>query len=186
MSKLKHDQVIVELWPSHLEHPSNAGISKHKPFLAEFHGSIDSLLQELESLNLQVEPYTDTYLHKGEPVARACPPLIVELAAWLGSSGIALALFKALKLWVELKNGRRFKVVDGNLEVEATQLTQDQFVELFEILRKNRETQSDTNKLMETLKQRDLNPAPFDPQKRMEEFNLLCGNTKVIYRTTDD
>lgn len=56
MSKLKLNQIFVELWPSHLELPATTGISKHKPLFAEFHESLDKLLNELESLDLPVEP----------------------------------------------------------------------------------------------------------------------------------
>ena len=137
MTHLSADQVVLELWPSMAELQAAAENNEYKGRLTEFYDSVDSLLHSLHSSDLQVEAFTDSGLEKGEPVTRAFPPELVQLAAWLGSSGVAVALYKALRLWVDFKNGRRIKIVDGGLEVEATQLSQRQFAELLEILRQS-------------------------------------------------
>ena len=184
MVNIAKDRIIVELWPSPSELPA---ASKKKSLFAEFHASVDSLLHDINFLDLKVEPFTNANLHKGEPVARAGPPLVVELAAWLGPGGIALALYKVLKLWIESKNGRRFKVVDGDLEVEATQLTQDQFVALFELIRKNREALNDTKELKEALAKKGLNPVYVDSKKKFDEINMLNLNIeKFSIHLNDD
>jgi hypothetical protein len=172
MAELRHDQIVVELWPSLEEIRESTGSNKYRGRLTEFYDSVDSLLQSHGS-DSRVQAFTDYRLHKGDPVARAFPPEIVELAAWLGSSGVALALYKALRLWVEFKNGRRIKIVDGGLEVEATQLTQEQFVELLEVLRETRETFADSSKTEEALAHKGLNPVPVDSTQGFKERRAL-------------
>ena len=173
MAELQHNQIVVELWPSLTEIQESSGHNDYKGRLTEFYDSIDSLLQSFRSSNLPVEAFTDDRIDKGEPAARAFPPEIVELAAWLGSSGVALALYKALKLWVDFKNGRRIKIVDGSLEVEATQLNQEQFVGLLETLRQKQETLAVAADVRETLADKGLNPVSVDSIERMEQRRAL-------------
>ncbi len=173
MIKFTHDQILVELWPSLTEIQASKRTNAYKRGLTEFYESVHSLLETLGSHNLAVEAFTDDHLDRGEMVLRDFPPEIVELAAWLGSSGIALALYKALRLWVDFKNGRRIKIVEGGFEVEATQLTQEQFVELIEILRQRREKPTDSIEIKKTLEQKGLNPVSVDSEERMNDRRVL-------------
>ncbi len=173
MTELRHDQILVELWPSVAEIAASRVDNEYKGRLTEFYDSVDSLLHTFRSSNLPVEAFTDHRLHKGEAVTRAFSPEIVELAACLGSSGVALALYKALRLWVDYKNGRRIKIVDGSLELEATQLTQDQFVELLETLRRGRETLANPMELKEALAQKGINAVSVDSSERLEKRCVL-------------
>ena len=185
MAELGHDQIVVELWPSLAEIRASTESDAYKGRLTEFYHSVESLLQDLASANLPVEAFTDSHIDKGETAARAFPPEIVELAAWLGSSGVALALYKALRLWVDFKNGRRIKIVDGSLEVEATQLTQEQFVELLEVLRQRRETLADTSELKETLAQKGLNPVSVNSTERLKERRVVKNAARCRANTSD-
>jgi len=173
MAELAHDQIVVELWPSLAEIQTSKMNNAYKGRLTEFYESVESLVQTLSSRNMGVESFTDSQLEKGEPAARALPPEIVELAAWLGSSGVALALYKALKLWVDSRNGRRIKIVDGSLEVEATQLTQEQFLELLDTLRQRKETLAETSEVQETLVKKGLLPVSVDSTERLEQRRAL-------------
>ena len=185
MTELKHDQVVIELWPSLAEIQESKGGNEYKGRLTEFYDSVHSLLLTLRSSNLPVEAFTDDRLDKGDVATRAFPPEIAELAAWIGSSGVALALYKSLRLWVDFKNGRRIKIVDGGLEVEATQLTQEQFVELLDALRQRRETLADANELKEALAQKGLNPVSVDSTDRLIERRAL-GNAARSRNNTSD
>lgn len=185
MAELGHDQIVVELWPSLAEIQASAENDAYKGRLSAFLHSVDTLLQTLRSSDLPIDAFTDNRVDKGEPAARAFPPEVVELAAWLGSSGVALALYKALRLWVDSKNGRRIKIVDGGFEVEATQLSQKQFIELIETLRRSREEMRDKDALKSALVTQGLDPVSVDSVKRQEERRALKNAVRSRAESND-
>jgi len=44
-------------------------------------------------------------------------------------------LHKILRLWIKLKNGRKIRLRLNKVEIEATQLSMEQFLELFNLIR---------------------------------------------------
>ena len=50
------------------------------------------------------------------------------------SSGIAGAAYKIATTWLAARNGRRFKVKVGDIEVEATQISEKDFLRFFELV----------------------------------------------------
>ncbi len=164
---------IIELWPSIEDIHSSRMENVYQGRLTEFYESISCLTNNLHLLNLPVEPYTDNQIKKGKIATRAFPPVIVELVVWLGSSGIALALYKILKLWVDYKNGRRIKIVYDNLEVEATQLSKKQFSKLLDLVLEFRERLSPTKELKQILEEKGLTIRSVEDIERRKEYLFL-------------
>jgi hypothetical protein len=63
------------------------------------------------------------------------PQVVRDLLMIVGSSGITTALFHLLKNWTDNRNGRRIKLRVRDVEVEATQMTSEQFLEFFRVVR---------------------------------------------------
>ncbi len=60
------------------------------------------------------------------------PQVIFDLAMALLSSTVSVAFYRILKLWITARNGRKVRVrLPNGFEVEATQLSHEQFNELF-------------------------------------------------------
>ena len=67
-------------------------------------------------------------------------PGFMDLAALVTTTGAGLGIYNLLKLWLDNKNGRRFRIKIGDVEVEATQMKEDDFMKLVDrALEKNRE-----------------------------------------------
>ncbi len=75
------------------------------------------------------------------------PPDVKEVLKLVATSGIAAALYKLLKLWIENRNGRRLKIKVGDIEVEATQMKEEDVLRIFELL----EEKADRKKIRELL-----------------------------------
>jgi len=58
--------------------------------------------------------------------------LIGEILLFIGSTGLATAAYNLLKTWVEERNGRRIRIKVDDIELEATQMSEKQFLALFE------------------------------------------------------
>lgn len=75
-----------------------------------------------------VRSYTTASLEQGESVARISPPEIAEITMQIvGAGGIAAAAYSLIRRWVEAKNGRRIRVQLGDFEIEASQLSHEEF-----------------------------------------------------------
>ncbi len=184
MNMFGYDGVLVELWPSLAEIQESEESNEYKGRLTEFYDSIDSLMQSLRLSNLPARAFTDNHLKRGEPASRMHPPEIVEIVACIGSGGAALALafYKILKLWVDFKNGRRIKVVDGGMEIEATQLTPEQFMELIELLTEKRKTLAARAELRDELDQKGMPVSSVDSEERYEARRVL---SRAAWHRTD-
>lgn len=170
---LASGRLIIELWPSIDEIHTSKMENKYTGRLTEFYESLDILLKDLRLAKLPVEPYTNIQLEKGKLIARAFPPEVVELITWLRSSGIALALYKALKLWVDFKNGRRIKIVDGSLEVEATQLSEKQFSKLLDLVQEFHKKLAPADQVKISLQEKGFSIRSVGDIERFEEHRVL-------------
>lgn len=125
-------ELNFELWPSD-EEIEDCGST---PYLGKLNGYYDSLKvlrDEFRSADLHVRPVNDeTTVDGGFGERRAFPPEVVEWVSFIVETGAAVGVYKLLKLWLELKNGRKLRVtLPGlGLEVDATGLSQRQFLKL--------------------------------------------------------
>lgn len=58
------------------------------------------------------------------------PPTFMDIATVVASGGVGIAVYRILRLWLDGVNGRRFRIRIGEIEVEATQLPKQQFLQL--------------------------------------------------------
>lgn len=65
----------------------------------------------------------------------------------IASSGITTAVFQMLNIWVNERNGRKLKIKVGDIEVEATQMKEEDVLRIFELL----EEKADRKKIREAL-----------------------------------
>jgi len=105
--------------------------------LDEFHESIRELEGELAVL-LYKEQEGRVEL-KGEglfggTVAGLEPQLLVDLVMWLGGPSVFYSVHKFLSLWVNKVKGRRIVVRTSDLQIEATQLSAEEFAKLWETI----------------------------------------------------
>ncbi len=122
---------VMEIKESPLNDPYLAG-------LAKFYESLADLYEGLGYTDLNYIVWTGVGVANGQSVARFAPPTVAEIVLYLGTSGVALAGYKLLKLWVESKNGRKLRVKMGDFEIEATQMSERQFQRMFDILYEQR------------------------------------------------
>ena len=136
-------EIILSLYPSVQEIEESTLTNSYMGGLDQFYESIDSLLQSIEkefnnSKDREqfpmVEIYTGVSVDSGNEIARDAPPAIAELIMYLGTSGIAVAIYELLRLWVDSKNGRKIRIKMGDFELETTQMSEKEFQRLFEIL----------------------------------------------------
>jgi len=57
-------------------------------------------------------------------------PGFIDLATLISSTGLGVGIYKLLRLWLDSRNGRRIRIKIGDVELEATQLTKDDFLSL--------------------------------------------------------
>jgi GNAT superfamily N-acetyltransferase len=78
---------------------------------------------------------------------------VKDLLVLAGASGVGGAvsnlLYQIIRTRVDSKNGRRIRLKDGDFELETTQLSKDEFVELVKVLRDANSTQHVRSKLLE-------------------------------------
>lgn len=133
----------VAFWPSFDERRGSM----------RFYRSLDEVKNNLRDNHIDFQVWRDISTEEGQQVSRGMPPPIAELILYLGTSGIAVALYELLRLWIEAKNGRKIRVKMGDFEVEATQMSEKQFRRLFEILNE-RQKANEREKHEESLRQK--------------------------------
>jgi len=140
----------------------------------QFHRSLDDVKNRLRNNQIDFQVWRDITTEQGETVRRGAPPPIAEIILYLGTSGIAVAVYELLRLWIEAKNGRKIRVKMGDFEVETTQMSEKQFRKLFEILNQQRKS-DEREKQRESLRQK-LGAEGFilidAKQSEEEEFKL--------------
>jgi hypothetical protein len=175
------NRLIIELWPSGDELTLSEQKDKYRGPLTEFYESIESLYDKLRSIRTPFEVWRDAHFERGQHAKpRAVPPEIVELVPWLTSSGTAFALYKLLRLWADLVNGRKIKIViDGKLEVEATQLTKRQVLKLIGLIQQHRKKSTSRRNLQMTLKKQGFLMRSTESHKRMEEQRVIKNMAQI-------
>lgn len=137
ISPFNPEELIVGLWPS----PSEIRVSEEEKDsyfagLREFYDSHNELVADIEERDIAIQRYTYPGVKEGKWGQYGLfPPVVVQFVLFLGTSGLAVILYKALDLWVKKVNGRRIRIKVGNIEIEATQLTIKQFEKLLQKIR---------------------------------------------------
>jgi len=156
--KTQSDVLLIRLYISDDERYSEGG--EH-----EFRRSVDSLKSQLKDLDVKAAGvYGGCY---------SAWPGFLDLAALIGSSGLAVGIYNLLRLWVESRNGRRIRIKIGEFEVEATQLDQESFVKLVETIRGLRNTSVAL----------DTSSAVAETKKEVEEMLLKLSDEQHRYST---
>ena len=130
----------IEFLPSIKEIQDSDLKSEYLGGLTEYYDSLDKLRNDAMNSSIFFKEYEYIGVNRGRQAHNFIPPEIAEIIFYLGSSGMALALYKLMRLWVDTINGRKIRVKIDNVEVEATQLSEKKFLKLLEVLR-NREKQ---------------------------------------------
>src|SRR3954447_26474635 len=73
--------------------------------------------------------------------------LLMNVGGVLVSSGAAVGAYQILKTWVDARNGRKLKIKVGDIEVEATQMKEEDVLRIFELLQEK----ADRKKIRELL-----------------------------------
>lgn len=82
----------------------------------------------IPTLNKITNPHTANY----------SPELLVKVGLLLSSGAASVLFYKLVENWVNHRNGRKFRVkLPNGLEVEASQLSQSDFLRLFKYLHDN-------------------------------------------------
>jgi hypothetical protein len=133
--------MTIEFWPSADELRASFQASAYLGPLTEYYASIDEVVETTSRERLPLRPFVTDSIERGDDrVARSEAPAIAEFLLTLVSSGGALALvYKLLMTWAELVKGRRLKVVFDGIEIDATQLSEKQFIQLVERITQLRE-----------------------------------------------
>ena len=139
---------VISFWPSEQEIQDSACENGYLAGLTEFYNSLDELRNALVVQYVGHQVYTYVSRHEGTRRIGAFPP---EVAEFLFTLFEVLAegaiLYKLIRLWVEFKNGRKIRVKVDNIEVEATQLSEKQFMNLLTTIEKHRKKMDSASKM---------------------------------------
>lgn len=172
------NQPLLRFYPSINEIEESELSNPYMGGLDEFYKSINELLEsfkkEFFKLRSQengtiptVKMYKGVFTERGEQINRNAPPEIAELIVYLGTSGIAIAFYELLKLWIQKKNGRRIKVKIRDIEVEVTQMNTKEFKKFFEMMMeyssKDKFQKKESNsEFLKSLKENDITYTLFE------------------------
>jgi len=67
-------------------------------------------------------------------VAFVIPTVVYDALLAIASSGATAGAMQILKTWVDARNGRKLKVKVGDIEVEATQMSEKDVLRILELL----------------------------------------------------
>lgn len=137
--------VRLEFWPAPEDHPAEG------KYFGPIHSSVKALETSYEALfdqgGLEEKRRAPRLGENKRPddSQAAHAPEVVELALTIGTGSLAAALYKLLRAWIDLRNGRRIKVKIGSLEIETTQLNPDDFERLLQTIKKAHDAIDHTN-----------------------------------------
>jgi hypothetical protein len=80
-------------------------------------------------------------------VQEVVPVILRDTLIAMTSSGAIAGAYQLLKTWVDARNGRKLKIKVGDIEVEATQMNEEDVLRIFELL----EEKADRKKIREAL-----------------------------------
>jgi hypothetical protein len=68
----------------------------------------------------------------------------------VASSGLTATVLNLLKAWIDARNGRKLKIRVGDIEVEATQMSERDILRLFDLMQQRADLQKVRALLLET------------------------------------
>ena len=74
---------------------------------------------------------------------------IAGAVALAASSSVTTLMYQAIRSWIDSRNGRRIRFKAGDLELETTQLTQEEFVRLLAALQDMKDTEQIRARLLQ-------------------------------------
>jgi hypothetical protein len=165
---LGFDQVFLEFRPAPEDRPNRDR--------GEYYGELDRsvrLLVEAHRARHQAHPNNEDRIASPilqeawevEKRARSHAPEVFQLILTVGTGGLAVALYKMLRAWVDLRNGRRIKVKLGALEVEVTQMSEKQFLHLLQTVKR----MSESPEVLYVGMEKALKQEEFDVKRSFEE-----------------
>jgi GNAT superfamily N-acetyltransferase len=89
------------------------------------------------------------YVQRPASVGPALLKLISDSIIVAASSGATTLVYQAIRGWIDTRNGRRIKLKIGELELETTQLSQEEFLRLLSVVREIRDSDQVRAKLLE-------------------------------------
>jgi len=90
-----------------------------------------------------------TYVHRPTSIGPAFLKFISDSIVVAASSGATTIVYQAIRNWIDTRNGRRIKLRIGELELETTQLSQEEFLRLLSAVREIRDSDKVRAKLLE-------------------------------------
>ena len=123
--------------------------------LDRYYGGLDGFYRSLKDLEHSLRTSSSKIRISSVPKTNPAfaPELLADIALSVGTAGAATVLYKLLKIWVELKNGRKIKVVVGDFEIETTQMSERRFLRLVNELSKLKDREESQELLKELLQQ---------------------------------
>jgi hypothetical protein len=175
--------ILLSFWPSEQEMCESACENTYFGSLTEFYDSLNKLHDELLLNKIYVRHYNYFGMVKGRSVAAAFPPVfpefLLERPGLLLMAALVPILYKLLELWVKLKNGRKIKLKVSDIEIEATQLSEEQFTKLVTLLADYiRKIESEPFENLENLRKETITSISSEGFSVMDSRNLRSGNTK--------
>jgi hypothetical protein len=70
------------------------------------------------------------------------PAVVYDVLLAIASSGATAGVMQILKTWVDARNGRKLKVKVGDIEVEATQMSEKDVLRIFELLQEKEDNKN--------------------------------------------
>ncbi len=128
--------------PSEIELRDYNGDNSYWGGLEDTQDSIKELLDDLHkdwrTPKLDDPHHASPRLSEDAPTEHGfTPELLIDLGISLTSAGAGVGVYKLLSLWVSTKNGRKLRVrFPSGFEVDATQLSKEEFSEIVQTLAK--------------------------------------------------
>jgi len=168
-------KIHLAAWPSIQEIRDSSLEDAYFGGLKEFYDSIEELKVKATNAQVPFEMYMDMGVYHGRRAFGMVPPTIPEIIFFLSSSGIAVGLYKLLRLWVDSKNGRKIRVKTGDFEIETTQISEKKFLKLYDILYAKQKSDSEASppKEMDKVAKKKLKQILLS-----EDFTLLDPDSK--------
>jgi hypothetical protein len=122
--------VVLRLYPAAAD--LVGGENPYALGLDSFHAEIRQLAHHCVEAGVRADA-------KGRSAAKGHAPAVIgEILLWLSAAGggaaVAQGAYKLLKLWADVRKGRKFRVMLPDFEIEATQMSERKFVQMIEKL----------------------------------------------------
>jgi hypothetical protein len=181
-------ELKIEFWPS-LNEIKNSGLEdKYLAGLTEYYDSLGKIRNNSIKEGLGFNEFEYIGVSRGRSAVGFMPPEIAEIIYYLGSSGMAVALYKLLRLWVESINGRKIRVRMGDFEIEATQMSEKKFLKLMDILhkREKQKLEKPSDEMDDVIKYIKMENKELWHSLLSNGFDLIATNSEKLTQEKED